>query len=634
MKQKYKKIALSIFLALFTASSFGLSNDGEIKKAQANTVSGYAFDTSETNGITFYAYPAATTQEVAAQLGLLPVYRLFNAVSTDHIYTTSETEKASAIAAGYAVEPADTTGIAFYAYPNNTAAENISKEGLAPVYQLYYNSLGSRLYTASETEKTNAISGSAPFANMSFTPELSDSNGIAFYVYPKNVTQEIVITKKLIPLYRFHNEASGDYLYTATQNEKDVTVKLASDISNLGPEISVGLWRNSKDGLKDSPFKIKANKNYNIKDKDGNILFQVTGTNETRVFSYTTSAITYEKDDSNESSGKKKKKKKKKKSKALKKSSPKSSKSAAAKVLGASTVKKSTASVAKKSTAKKSAKKKAKKKKQGWLQNLLIPTAYAADKQIITYTEYLKIKVRKNSDTLLEKELGVQELYFDSIDGDNSDMIFDVSKPGSNFDQYRGKIKIKYADDDDIWIINILPLEQYVWGMGEMAGDGPLEHSKVMTVIFRTYGQWYIDYATKYLPYGFRIKSDSGSQIYSGYDHEIAYPKIKPSVEATRGIIAAYNGETALTPYSSWTDGRTRSYEERWGSKDYPWCQSVKDPYGKHPTLNTDALAAAGNHMVGLSAHGSLNLAGDDYKWDYQKILKYYYKGIDITAKY
>ena len=174
-------------------------------------------------------------------------------------------------------------------------------------------------------------------------------------------------------------------------------------------------------------------------------------------------------------------------------------------------------------------------------------------------------------------------------------------------------------------MINILPLEQYVWGMGEMAGDGPKEHSKVMTVIFRTYGKWYIDYATKYLPYGFRIMSTSSSQIYSGYDHEVAYPNIKTIAEATRGIIVTYKGETALTPYSSWSDGRTRSFEERWGSTDYPWCQSVSDPYGKNSTLSTDQLVANGNHMVGLIAHGSLNMA-KNYGKGYKEILNFMMK--------
>jgi len=180
-----------------------------------------------------------------------------------------------------------------------------------------------------------------------------------------------------------------------------------------------------------------------------------------------------------------------------------------------------------------------------------------------------------------------------------------------------------------------LPMEQYTWGMGETTGTGPFEHTKLMTMIFRTYGYQYITWSsTKWVPYGFRIRSDSGSQIYRGYDWETTYPNIKKAAEDTRGKIVTYKGEVALTPYSSWTDGRTRSFEERWGSTDYPWCQSVKDPYGKHPSMTTKQLEAAGNHMVGVSANGSVKLAGSNYNKTYDWILKYYYTGINISSKY
>ena len=222
---------------------------------------------------------------------------------------------------------------------------------------------------------------------------------------------------------------------------------------------------------------------------------------------------------------------------------------------------------------------------------------------------------------------------FDAADGDNSDLIFNVHRPGSSYDRYRGKIKLKYSDSSNIWVINTLPLEQYVWGDGEMAGTGAYEHTKVMATIFRTYGYWYIKYSTKYTDYGFKIRSDSGSQIYRGYDWETRHSKIKKAAGDTRSVVVTYDGDVALTPYCSWSDGKTRSFEDVWGSKDYPWCQSVKDPYGKNPDLSTAKLKAAGNHMVGLIAHGSLHLA-DSHGWSYSKILKYYYTDIALSTKY
>lgn len=638
MKQK-QKIWVWLVLASFIFSSFPINYD----VAQATTVSGY-----EDEGIAFYAKKSAGDD-------LLPVYRLFNSSSTEHLYTQDEDEKTAALANGYAVDPADPDGTAFYAYPANIVAGTgnivsgtgnitagtgniisgtgniisgtaapakniITDEGLIPIYRLYNSSINSRFYTSSGTEKSDAID------NLSYVLDPPGSaDGIAFYSYPSSTASDAIQQKKLVPVYQLHNSTTGDYIYTASENEKAVLLTQASapPSANLGPEISVGLWSETKDTIHGNPFKVNANKNYNIKDKDGNILMQVAANTITRVDTYTVTTTTVQKDSGGSSKKKKRSSKKSKKKKTSKKS-----------------------------------KKKKKKKKTGLLE-YLIPTAYASDKIITTNTEYLKIK---NSE-FPEKQLGVQEIYFDAVDGNNVDMIFDVSRPGDditgNFDQYRGKVKVKYTDNNNIWMINLLPMEQYVWGMGEMSGTGPKEHSKVMTTIFRTYGYWYSQYATKYLPWGFRIRSDSGSQIYRGYDWEIGvpnpnkycghkncdpippHPNIKTAAEETSGKVVTYKGDIALTPYSSWTDGHTRSFEEHWGSKDYPWCQSVSDPYGKDSSRSTDQLFSAGNHMVGLSAHGSLKLAGNDCnkkkndcKWGYEKILKYYFSGIDITGKY
>lgn len=311
----------------------------------------------------------------------------------------------------------------------------------------------------------------------------------------------------------------------------------AAPTSSLGPEITVGLIEYTKSNLKDSPFRIHANKDYNIRNKDGTVLASVPAATETKV--------NYDSSDNMKVSG----------------------------------------SIA---------------------------------------------------DTVVAKEVS-----FDAADRNNGDIIFDINKSNTNYDQYRGKMKLRYydgsgSDADRIWAINTLPLEQYVWGMGEITGTGPTDHNRVMTTAFRTYGYWYITYANKYKNQGFKLTATSGNQIYYGYDHEVSYPRIKVAADDTRGKIVKYKGEIAITPYSSWTDGRTRSWKERWGSSEYPWCKSVEDPYGKNSSMSTKDLENAGNHMVGLSAHGSLKLADPDekYKWDWEKILKYYFTGIDISSIY
>ena len=254
----------------------------------------------------------------------------------------------------------------------------------------------------------------------------------------------------------------------------------------------------------------------------------------------------------------------------------------------------------------------------------------------------LTVSVGTYSNTLASKTVS-----FEAADGDNSSLILTTNRSSyvndwrGKIDRYRGKIKVQYyrgydiingatagsADVTQIWVNNVLPLEQYTWGSAETSGTGNMNHTQVMTTIVRTYGFWYIKYANKYAALGFKIRSDSGSQNYGGYDWELAHPNVKTAANNTRSIIATYGGDVALTPYSSWSDGRTRSWQEKWGSTAYPWCQSVSDPYGKN------VAQSSASHMVGLIANGSVNLA-TNYGWSWDGILKYYFTGIGLGGQY
>lgn len=547
---------------------FDSSSGDHFYSTSSATPPGYASE-----GVAFYAYPTQAA-------GTLPVYRFFNSTNGKHFYTSFEDEK-NALENnpqwGYHFED-----IEFYAFPTQAAntspvyrffnpangdhlytASEAEKDSLtmAPVYRFFNPASNDHFYTASNSEKslvantsqsgyyfegiafygyTSQVSGTAPvyryfnqtsgdhfYSTNSATPPGYTSEGVAFYDYTSQ-------SSNTLPVYRFFNPASGKHFYTASESEKSYLM-----LSPLGPDISVGLWYNSKSDT----FQISGNKNYVIKDPNGNILATVSGG--------TTTSVTYDSS-----------------------------------------------------------------------CNLKISGATASSFDVNT------------------------SVTFAPADGDDSTMIFDTNHPNSSLDHYRGEIKVQYYHGPDIyggntgntvaqvWIINTLPLEQYVWGDGEMTGTGPIEHTKVMATIFRTYGYWYIKYATKYAPYGFQIRSDSGSQVYSGYDWENQYPNIKTAAQDTQGQIVSYDGDVALTPYSSWSDGNTRSAKDVWGTDAYPWCQAVSDPYGKNSSMTTAQLEAAGNHMVGLIAHGSLTLASDPYDWSWDKILKYYYTGISLASFY
>ena len=238
-----------------------------------------------------------------------------------------------------------------------------------------------------------------------------------------------------------------------------------------------------------------------------------------------------------------------------------------------------------------------------------------------------------------------EKITFEAEDGFHSNTVFEIVRPEITYSEYRGKIKLNYSNNNNtkrIWVINELPLEQYVWGMGEITGTGPTEYNKVMTTAYRTYGLWKILYSTKYAIEGFKVDATPGNQLYKGYEWEVAYPRIREAAEMTRGNIVMYDDEVTIIPYSSWTDGETRSFEERWGSTLYPWCQSVNDPYGDYNNetywdnsiyKSTSTLESEGNHMVGISAHGALSLAFD-HNWSWNQIINYYLDNVWIDKRY
>jgi len=215
-----------------------------------------------------------------------------------------------------------------------------------------------------------------------------------------------------------------------------------------------------------------------------------------------------------------------------------------------------------------------------------------------------------------------------------------------SYDEFRGQMRMHYSKSvRRIWLINILPLEQYVWGIGEMTGTGPEEFNRLMTQAFRTYGYWKIVNSTRHIAQGFIVLATPDNQIYRGYKWEDRYPRIREAATDTHGKIAIHDDSVILLPFSSWTDGDTRYYGDgHWSSQCntdpqenissiFPYLVGVEDPWGKHPTRDTCDLAVGGNHMVGISANGALNLAGDE-DWNADQIFEHYITGGTLTQQY
>lgn len=197
----------------------------------------------------------------------------------------------------------------------------------------------------------------------------------------------------------------------------------------------------------------------------------------------------------------------------------------------------------------------------------------------------------------------------------------------NGYNQFRGKIELSLDDNDTPWVINELPIEQYTWGTGEI-GDLDYEYYKLFSIVFRTYGYRSIEHKKSTHEYhNFNLSDTSSDQIYKGYKIEERYPDMKKATQETKGKILTYKGKTALTPYCSWSDGRTRDYPG-----DYPYLKGRKDKYGKHPSKSTKELKDEGNHMYGLIANGARKMINKGKS--YKDAINYYYKEVDIKGVY
>lgn len=174
--------------------------------------------------------------------------------------------------------------------------------------------------------------------------------------------------------------------------------------------------------------------------------------------------------------------------------------------------------------------------------------------------------------------------------------------------------------------IEKMSLEDYVTGcvLGEMPSGFELEALMAQSIAVRTF-------AVRGMC-GFSKHKDADictdyrcCQSYHNPDKvsKETLDKVKSAVNATRGIIATYEGEPIVAVYHSSSGESTLSSKEVWGG-DLPYLVSTPSPEGE------TAVSAFGNgHRVGMSQHGA-NLLAKEGK-TFSDILKYYYKGINLS---
>lgn len=198
--------------------------------------------------------------------------------------------------------------------------------------------------------------------------------------------------------------------------------------------------------------------------------------------------------------------------------------------------------------------------------------------------------------------------------------------PGSGaYNRYRGVLEARVNEKKNgLWAINELRTEDYLRGLAETTDASPAEFQKALAVAARTYVLYHLSLGGRQPHNGFVITNTANDQLYAGYDYETRVPDTQRQVKATRGTLVTYNDTPIAALYFSQSDGRTRSGEEVWKSKRFPYLQAKKDPYGGKALIG---------HGTGVSARGAVGFARND-KWNFRKILTYYYTGVKLERGY
>lgn len=185
-----------------------------------------------------------------------------------------------------------------------------------------------------------------------------------------------------------------------------------------------------------------------------------------------------------------------------------------------------------------------------------------------------------------------------------------ISHRGSGFvdvlgTRYRDGLEL-IRSGSAVTVINVVELEHYLYGVvpGEMPSSFEPEALKVQAVCARNYAMRSLG---GYSQYGFDVTPDTSSQMYLGVSGETA--ATTAAVDATAKNVLLYDGEPALTVYSSMSGGATENVVNVWMSPlpylcgvpdSYENCESIQGGTWKvelTPAQVASALSSAGKYV-------------------------------------
>lgn len=142
---------------------------------------------------------------------------------------------------------------------------------------------------------------------------------------------------------------------------------------------------------------------------------------------------------------------------------------------------------------------------------------------------------------------------------------------------YRGRIEIGRYGKAGLTAVNIVPLEEYVYGVvaSEMPEDWPEEALKAQAVCSRSYAVVKAGISSQSDgKAGYKISDSTDSQVYRGVMFE--KEACTKAVDSTRGEMVYFNNKAVAAYYFSSGGGSTESSDAVWGV-DLPYLMAKAD---------------------------------------------------------
>lgn len=144
--------------------------------------------------------------------------------------------------------------------------------------------------------------------------------------------------------------------------------------------------------------------------------------------------------------------------------------------------------------------------------------------------------------------------------------------------KYYGAFQYTRLTGDDITVVNILDIEDYIKGVVpyEMSSSWPIEALKAQALCARTYTASHMN---NHKSYGFDLCATTCCQAYGGTNR--SGENSDRAVDETAGEYIVYNQSLCETYYFSSDGGATESSENVWNTA-IPYLRGVLDPYEKY----------------------------------------------------